>query len=144
LPLRIWFYTQVRVSRKLAATNALYDFADSGESTAGCASLAWQALGEDAKRKHNAAGLFSRRFKVEDEATFLRVSGTMTGALEKKKKEKHSPYVCVMCVGASTTPLQSCAFHQMYHRSTSQNSQAHRKWRKSHKLVENGANLTSS
>jgi hypothetical protein len=113
----------------------VYDFADSGESTAGCASLAWQALGEDAKRKHNAAGLFSRGFKVEDEATFLRVSGTMTGALEKKKIEKHSPCVCVMCAGASATPLQSCAFRQMYHRSTSQNSQARRKWRKSHKLT---------
>jgi hypothetical protein len=79
LLLSVWFYTQVRVSRKLDATNAVYDFADSGESTAGCASLAWQALGEDAKRKHNTAGLFSHGFKVEDEATFLRVSGTMTG-----------------------------------------------------------------
>jgi hypothetical protein len=59
----------------------------------------------------------------------------MTGALEKKKKEKHSPCVCVMCAGASATPLQSYAFRQMYHRSTSQNSQARRKWRKSHKLT---------
>lgn len=64
------------------------DFADSGESTAGYASLAWQALGEDAKRKHNAVGLFSRGFKVEHEAAFLRVSGTMAGALKKQKKKK--------------------------------------------------------
>jgi hypothetical protein len=63
----------------------VYDFVDSGESTAGCASLAWQALGEDAKCKHNAARLSSRGFKIEDEATFLRVLGTMTEALEKKK-----------------------------------------------------------
>jgi hypothetical protein len=40
-----------------------------------------------------------------------------------------------MCAGTSATPLQSCAFHQMYHGSTSQSSQARRKWRKSHKLI---------
>ena len=122
LSLRVWFYTQVWVSRKLAATNAVYNFTNSCESMAGCALLAWQALGEDAKRKHNTIGLFSREFKVEDKATSLRVSGAMTGALEKKKKEKHFLYVCVMCAGASAIPLQSCAFRQMYHRSTSQNS----------------------
>jgi hypothetical protein len=69
----------------------VYDFADSGESTAGCASLAWQALGEDAKRKHNTAGLFSHGFKVEDEATFLRVSGKMAGALKKRKRKSILP-----------------------------------------------------
>lgn len=42
------------------------------------------------RRKHNAVEFFSGGFKVEHEAAFLRVSGTMPGALERKEKKAFS------------------------------------------------------